>query len=203
VRKPGPTKRNRLVEACGCVVLDELDRAAAGEERVDDVRLERSDLGQERLELDLRKRQRQLLDDLAAALFERFLEAARRLLARGVLPGDRDRGLLFLLGHHLAHRKARLRIGERHAEHVRAHSGPVISSAPALGMMSSVLLSRATLDIASATPECTVPTSTSTWSRLTSLFALSGAFAGSDSSSTVKYSISRPRSFRRSRRPRA
>ncbi len=61
--------------------------------------------------------------------------------------------------------------------------------------MSSVLLSRATFDIASATPECTVPTSTSTWSRLMSLFALSGALAGSDSSSTVKYSISRPPSL--------
>ncbi len=73
-----------------------------------------------------------------------------------------------------------------------AHSGPVMSSAPALGMISSVLLSRATLAIASATPECTVPTSTSTWSRLTSLLAFSGAFAGSDSSSTVKYSMSRP-----------
>ena len=76
-----------------------------------------------------------------------------------------------------------------------AQSGPVISSAPALGMISRVLLSRATLDIARATPECTVPTSTSTWSRLMSLFALSGALAGSDSSSTVKYSISRPPSL--------
>jgi len=34
-----------------------------------------------------------------------------------------------------------------------AHNGPVISSAPALGMTSSVLLSRATFDMASATPE--------------------------------------------------
>ena len=59
-----------------------------------------------------------------------------------------------------------------------AHSGPVMSSAPALGMISSVLLSRATFDIASATPEWTVPTSTSTLSRLISLFAFSGAFAG-------------------------
>ena len=73
-----------------------------------------------------------------------------------------------------------------------AHSGPVMSSAPAFGMMSSVLLSRANFDIASATPECTVPTMTSTLSRLMSLFAFSGAFAGSDSSSTTKYSISRP-----------
>ena len=40
-----------------------------------------------------------------------------------------------------------------------AHIGPVIASAPAFGMISSVLVSRATLAIASATPECTVPTS--------------------------------------------
>ena len=76
-----------------------------------------------------------------------------------------------------------------------AHIGPVMSSAPAFGMISSVLLSRATFAIASATPECTVPISTSTLSRLISLLALSGAFAGSDSSSTVKYSISRPPSL--------
>jgi len=62
-------------------------------------------------------------------------------------------------------------------------------------MMSSVLLSLATLAMAIATPECTVPTSTSTWSRLTSLLALSEPLAGSDSSSTLKYSISRPASL--------
>src|SRR5205823_4507191 len=73
-----------------------------------------------------------------------------------------------------------------------AHIGPVIASAPALGMIKSVLLSRAALAMASATPEWTVPTTTSTLSRLISLFTLSGAFAGSDSSSTVMYSISRP-----------
>ncbi len=59
-------------------------------------------------------------------------------------------------------------------------------------MISSVPLSRATLTIAITTPECTVPISTSTLSRWTSLFALSVAFDGSDSSSTVKYSIARP-----------
>ena len=41
--------------------------------------------------------------------------------------------------------------------------------------------------MASATPECTVPTSTSTLSRLISLLTLSVAFDGSDSSSTLKY----------------
>ncbi len=76
-----------------------------------------------------------------------------------------------------------------------AHSGPVISSAPAFGTINSVFVSRATRVIASATPECTVPTRTSTLSRLMSLFAFSGAFAASDSSSTVKYSISRPPSL--------
>ena len=73
-----------------------------------------------------------------------------------------------------------------------AHIGPVIASAPAFGIMRSALLSRAAFAIASATPECTVPISTSTLSRLISLFTLSGALAGSDSSSTATYSISRP-----------
>ena len=73
-----------------------------------------------------------------------------------------------------------------------AHIGPVTASAPALGTISRVFESRATLAIAIATPECTVPTTTSTLSRLISLLTLSVALAGSDSSSTTKYSISRP-----------
>ena len=46
-----------------------------------------------------------------------------------------------------------------------AHSNPVASLAPALGMINSVPLSRATFTIAVATPECTVPITTSTFSR--------------------------------------
>ena len=76
-----------------------------------------------------------------------------------------------------------------------AHSGPVIASAPALGTISSVLLSLATLAIAIATPECTVPIITSTLSRLTSLLALSEALAGSDSSSTFTNSTVLPASL--------
>ena len=76
-----------------------------------------------------------------------------------------------------------------------AHSGPVSSSAPALGTIISVLVSRATFAMASATPECTVPTRTSTRSRFTSLFTFSVALAGSDSSSTVKNSTARPPSL--------
>ena len=73
-----------------------------------------------------------------------------------------------------------------------AHIGPVTATAPAFGMMSSVPLSFAAFAIAIATPECTVPTSTSTLSRLMSLFTLSTALAGSLSSSTLKNSTSRP-----------
>jgi hypothetical protein len=76
-----------------------------------------------------------------------------------------------------------------------AHMGPVTASAPALGTMSTVPLSFAALAMAMATPECTVPTITSTLSRLMSLLTLSVALAGSDSSSTLKYSISRPASL--------
>ena len=76
-----------------------------------------------------------------------------------------------------------------------AHIGPVTASAPALGTISIVPLSRATLAIAIATPECTLPTSTSTLSRLISLLVLSVALDGSDSSSTLNHSISRPPSL--------
>jgi hypothetical protein len=76
-----------------------------------------------------------------------------------------------------------------------AHSGPVASSTPALGMISSVLLSRAAFTIAICTPEWTVPTMTSTLSRLMSLLTLSAPFAGSDSSTTVTYSSTRPPSL--------
>jgi hypothetical protein len=76
-----------------------------------------------------------------------------------------------------------------------AHIGPVTASAPALGTISSVPLSLAALAIAIATPECTVPTITSTLSRLISLLTLSVALAGSDSSSTLTNSSSRPASL--------
>ncbi len=76
-----------------------------------------------------------------------------------------------------------------------AHMGPVTASAPALGTIIRVPLSLATLAIAIATPECTLPTSTSTLSRLISLLTLSVALEGSDSSSTLTNSISRPLSL--------
>ncbi len=76
-----------------------------------------------------------------------------------------------------------------------AQAGPVAASTPALGMISMVSLSVATLTIAMATPECTVPTKKSTLSRATSLLAFSAPFAGSDSSSSTTYSTSRPPSL--------
>ena len=62
----GAVQRDRLRQSGRRVVLDELDRAAAGEERVHGVGLGRRDFGQQRLELDVRERQRQLLDHLSA-----------------------------------------------------------------------------------------------------------------------------------------
>ena len=61
-----------------------------------------------------------------------------------------------------------------------AHIGPVASLTPALGMISGVLVSRATFTIAIATPECTVPTTRSTFSRPTRRFMLSVALSGLD-----------------------
>ena len=56
--------------------------------------------------------------------------------------------------------------------------------------------SRATFTIAMATPECTVPTTTSTFSRPTRRFMLSVAASGLDSSSTLMNCTSRPPSLR-------
>ncbi|KAG1166320.1 hypothetical protein G6F35_018259 [Rhizopus arrhizus] len=67
--------------------------------------------------------------------------------------------------------------------------------APAFVTIKVVSLSLAALASAIATPECTVPISTSTWSRLIRRLAFSAALAGLDSSSTLKYSISRPPSL--------
>ena len=76
-----------------------------------------------------------------------------------------------------------------------AHIGPVTASAPAFGSIISVPVSFATLAIAIATPEWTVPTTTSTLSRLISLLMLSVALAGALSSSTRTYSMVRPPSL--------
>ena len=76
-----------------------------------------------------------------------------------------------------------------------AQAGPVASLAPALGMISRVLVSRATFTIAMATPECTVPTTTSTFSRPTSRFMLSVAASGLDLSSTWTKEMARPPSL--------
>jgi hypothetical protein len=51
-------QRHHLAQAGGVVVLDELDRAAAGEEGEHDVGLLRRDLGQQGLELDVGEGQR-------------------------------------------------------------------------------------------------------------------------------------------------
>jgi len=62
-------------------------------------------------------------------------------------------------------------------------------------MISSVLLSFAALAIASATPECNRADQHIDVVALISLLTLSVAFDGSDSSSTLKYWISRPASL--------
>ena len=76
-----------------------------------------------------------------------------------------------------------------------AHSAPVTTPAPALASIVSVPDSRVTRTIAAATPECTGPTITSTFSRLTSRLVLSVALAGFASLSTCTYSIVRPPSL--------
>src|SRR4030095_17153878 len=93
-KKARAEQRDLLLEASRGVVLDELDRTSAGKEGVCAGGLDRSDLGQERLEFHVRERDEQLLHHLAASLLEGLLEPADRLLAGGVLPGDRDRGLV-------------------------------------------------------------------------------------------------------------
>ena len=75
-----------------------------------------------------------------------------------------------------------------------AHRLRVSWVAPAFGMMVGMPSSRAILLMASATPECTVPMSTSAFSPCTSLVASAVAFGGSDSSSTLTKLIARPAS---------
>ncbi len=65
-QEAGAVQRNLVLEPGRLPVLDELDRAAAGEEHEHGVRLERGHLGDQRLELHVRERQAQLLHDLAA-----------------------------------------------------------------------------------------------------------------------------------------
>src|SRR5215213_5840779 len=60
----GAVERDLVLESRRRVVLDELHGAAAGEEREHRVGAQRADAGDERLELDLRERQVELLDDL-------------------------------------------------------------------------------------------------------------------------------------------
>lgn len=76
-----------------------------------------------------------------------------------------------------------------------AQSVPVTACAPALVTSVSVFSWRTICIIAIATPEWTGPVRTSTFSPITSFCVLAGALAGSDSSSTVTHSISRPPSL--------
>src|SRR3984893_5151396 len=123
-----------------------------------------------------------------------LLEAAHRFLARGVLPSQGHRPLQPAIGDDLAHPEGRLPIRERGAEDIGCAQRARRRTHPGVGMISNVPVSRATLTIAISTPECTVPIRKSTFSRLTSWLAFSGALDGSDSSSAMANSTSRPRS---------
>ncbi|MNV46224.1 hypothetical protein D3C71_1380480 [compost metagenome] len=98
------------------IVLHEFHRAAAREEGEHHVGLGGRDVGQERLEFHVGKRQAQFLDDLAARFLEAFLETADGLVAGCVFPGDGDGGLVALGVGHGAHGVGRLPVGERRAE---------------------------------------------------------------------------------------
>ncbi|MNS79852.1 hypothetical protein D3C72_1135150 [compost metagenome] len=111
-------QRDLVLQSCPGPVLDELDRAAAGKEHEHGIRLERSHLGDQRLEFDVGERQAQLLHHLAALGLEGFLEALHGLLARRVLPRQRDHLLHAALGQHLPHGVAGLPVRERGTEDV-------------------------------------------------------------------------------------
>src|SRR5258708_1669075 len=76
-----------------------------------------------------------------------------------------------------------------------AHSLPVASPTPALGISSVACSSRATCTIAPATPEWTVPTRISTFSPTTSLLAFCAPLAGPLSAASLTYRTSRPPSL--------
>ena len=116
-------ERHGFLEARRCVILDELHRAAAREEREHRIRLLLGDLREERLELDFRKRHIEFADDTATGRAETFLEGADVFFARSILPGDRHRCLMALLRHHLSDREARLPVRERGTENVGRAGG--------------------------------------------------------------------------------
>ena len=98
------------------VVLDELHRAAAGEERADHFDAEPGKLRQDRLEVGFRKRQRQHLHEFAAAGTQAVAETLARFLAGGIVPGDPARLLHALCRQRLAHAVGRLPVAERGTE---------------------------------------------------------------------------------------
>ena len=79
---------------------------------------ETGQLREQRLEVGLRERQRQVRQHLAAALLECLLEAAAALGAGGIVPRHPYALLVALLGRGHAHAVGRLPVGERGAEHV-------------------------------------------------------------------------------------
>ena len=116
-------QRDTLLQTGSRIILDELDGSATGEEGVDHIGFERSDFGQQGLELDTRERHAQILDDLATGLLERFAETPHRFVTRRVLVRDGDGLLGALLGSYFAHGIGRLPVGKGTAEDVRrAHA---------------------------------------------------------------------------------
>src|SRR5438034_5150104 len=81
-------ERDLALEPGRLVLLHERERQPPHEQREDGVRVA-LDLGQERREVVRVERRPDLLDDLAAGLLERALEAAHRLPAEGVVHADR------------------------------------------------------------------------------------------------------------------
>ena len=115
---------NLVLQACGCVVLDELHGAAAREEAGHGVGLERRNLGEQGLELHVGEGQAQFLDDGAARCRVALLEAFKGLVAGCVLPADPDGLLVAALHHGLAQAQRGLGIGVAGAEHVGGTQRP-------------------------------------------------------------------------------
>ena len=111
-QKARAVQRDLVFQAGSRVVANELGRATARPEAGYCVGFQRGNLGQQCLELHLRKRQAQLFDDGATCSGVAFFESFKSFITSGVLPGDPHGFFVALVDHDLAQCACGLRVGK-------------------------------------------------------------------------------------------
>src|SRR5664279_1777108 len=118
----------RYSEFCRGIVLDEFECSTTREEDIDAIGLERCDFRKRRLELDIRERNRDILQYFALTGGKRLLEAADHFLAGSIFPGNGHSLPMPGLDHAVACRATDLAIGEGGSEHIfGAHGAGAVS----------------------------------------------------------------------------